>query len=197
MDVLSPHEVTRLLKAWSKGNQAALHELIPLVYDELHRVAQYHMAAERHDHTLQTTALIHEVYLRLVNVRDIDWQNRTHFLAMCARLMRNTLTDLARARLYKKRGGNVQHIEYDETIVVGLDSRTDILALDDALKSLAAFDERKSRVVELRFFGGLSVLETAQALEISPETVMRDWRIAKVWLLRELGRKALDTKHGA
>jgi RNA polymerase sigma-70 factor (ECF subfamily) len=197
MDVPSPHEVTRLLKAWSEGNQGALQELIPLVYDELHRVAQHHMAAERHHHTLQTTALIHEVYLRLLNVRNIDWQNRTHFVAICARLMRNTLIDLARARLYKKRGGNVQHIVYDETIVVGLGPRTDILALDDALKSLATFDERKSRVVELRFFGGLSVQETAQVLEVSSETVMRDWKLAKVWLLRELGRKAVSTKNGA
>ena len=115
MDVPLSHEVTRLLKAWSGGDHAALQELIPLVYDELHHVAHYHMSAERHDHTLQTTALIHEVYLRLLNVRDVDWQNRTHFLALCARLMRNTLIDLARARLYKKRGGNVQHVVYDET----------------------------------------------------------------------------------
>jgi RNA polymerase sigma-70 factor (ECF subfamily) len=197
MDVPLSHEVTRLLKAWSGGDHAALQELIPLVYDELHHVAHYHMSAERHDHTLQTTALIHEAYLRLLNVRDVDWQNRTHFLALCARLMRNTLIDLARARLYKKRGGNVQHVVYDETIVVGLGPRTDILALDDALKSLATFDERKSRVVELRFFGGLSVQETAQVLEVSPETVMRDWKLAKVWLLRELWRKAVSTKHGA
>jgi RNA polymerase sigma-70 factor (ECF subfamily) len=186
MDDTSGHEATRLLKAWSGGDEAALQQLIPLVYEELRRVARRHIAAEGRDHTLPSSALVHEVYLRLLNVREISWQNRAHFLAICARLMRQVLIDFARAKSYQKRGGNAVLVPCDETITVSSSPGADIVALDDALKALADFDQRKSRVVELRFFGGLSVQETAEVLNVAPETVMRDWKLAKVWLLREL-----------
>lgn len=182
----STHDVTGLLRAWSVGDQGALQKLTPLVYEQLHRLAQRYMAAERSDHTLQTTALIHEVYLRLVDVRDIDWQSRAHFFAICAQLMRRILTDFARARHYQKRGGDAVHLPLDEALVISREPDADLVAVDDALKALAAVDDRKSRVVELRFFGGLSVEETAEVLQVSPDTVMRDWKLAKVWLLGQL-----------
>jgi len=185
----STHDVTGLLRAWSVGDQGALQKLTPLVYEQLHRLAQRYMAAERSDHTLQTTALIHEVYLRLVDVRDIDWQSRAHFFAICAQLMRRILTDFARARHYQKRGGDAVHLPLDEALVISREPDADLVAVDDALKALAAIDERKSRVVELRFFGGLSVEETAEVLKISSDTVMRDWKLAKVWLLGQLSRE--------
>jgi len=161
---------------------------MPLVYDELHRLARRYMAAEQSGHTLQTTALVHEVYLRLVDAKDVDWQNRAHFYALCARLMRRILIDFARSRNYQKRGGQVPHIQLEEAATVSMVVSSELVALDEALKELAALDPRKSEVVELRFFGGLTVEEIAATLQVSPETVMRDWRLAKAWLLRELSR---------
>ena len=182
----SPHEVTLLLKAWSAGDESAREKLVPMVYRELHRMAGRYMAGERSGHTLQTTALVNEVYLRLVNTYEMDWQNRSHFFAICAQLMRRILTDFARSRLSLKRGAGAAEIPLDESLLEGVGSSAKFVALDDALNALAAVDERKSRVVELRFFGGLSVRETAEVLKVSPETVLRDWRLAKAWLLREM-----------
>jgi RNA polymerase sigma factor (TIGR02999 family) len=187
-----PH-VTSLLQAWSQGDEAALDQLMPIVYDELRRVAQRHMAAERPSHTLQTTALIHEVYVRLVDVPGASIRNRSHFFALCARLMRNVLVDFARSRQYEKRGGGIPHVALDEALYVSTQPDPDLVAIDEALGRLATVDRRKSDVVELRFFGGLTVEETAEALAVSPETVMRDWKFAKAWLLRELDR---GTPHG-
>ena len=181
----SSHDVTQLLKAWSAGDEAALDKMVPLVYRELHRAARRYMAGERSEHTLQTTALINEAYLRLVDFQHISWRNRAQFFGICAQLMRRILVDFARARGSQKRGGDGSHLPLDETLIVSSEPRADLIALDDALKNLAAFDERKSRVIELRFFGGLSVQETAEVLRVSPETVKRDWRLAKVWLLRQ------------
>jgi RNA polymerase sigma-70 factor (ECF subfamily) len=189
----APHHVTSLLQAWSLGDDQALQQLIPVVYDELRRVAGRHMAGERASHTLQTTALIHEVYVRLVDLDSTSIRNRAHFLAICARLMRNVLVDFARSRKYDKRGGGAVHVELDEALHVSAMSDPDLVAVDEALERLAAIDARKSKVVEFRFFGGLSVNETAEALDISPETVMRDWKFAKAWLLRELSP---DSQHG-
>ena len=180
------HEITQLLRAWTAGDEQALEKLTPLVYQQLHRVAQRYMAGERRGHTLQTTALVNEVYLRLVDCEQISWQDRAHFLAVSARLMRRILIDFARSRGYQKRGGGVPHLSLDEAPSVCREPDTDLVALDDAMKALAAVDERKSKVVELRFFGGLNVKETAEVLSVSPDTVVRDWRLAKVWLLREL-----------
>ena len=186
------HEITQLLRAWAGGEQEALAKLTPLVYAELHRTAHRYMAREQTGHTLQTTALVNEVYLRLVKAREVNWQNRAHFFAICARMMRRILTDFARSRRYIKRGGNTTLVSFDETLTEGKESPADIAALDDALQALAKFDERKSRVVELRFFGGLSVEETAEVLRVSVETVHRDWKLAKAWLLRELSRETHD-----
>ena len=180
------HEVTRLLHAWAGGDEQALELLMPLVYDELHRLARLYMAGERPGQMLQTTALVHEVYLRLVDVKHVNWHDRAHFYALCARLMRRILIDFARSRSYQKRGGGTIQVELNEALTVSAIAGDEILAIDDALKRLAIVDARKSQVVELRFFGGLTVQETAAALKISPETVMRDWRMAKAWLLREL-----------
>lgn len=182
----SSSEVTGLLRAWGRGDEDALQKLMPLVYEQLHAAARRYMAHERPGHTLQTTALIHETYLRLVNVRQVKWQDRAHFLAMCAQLMRRVLIDFARSRNYQKRGGAAPHIDFDEALAVTAQPDVNLLALDDALQRLAQMDERKGRVVELRFFGGLGVKETAEVMKVSPETVMRDWKMAKVWLLREL-----------
>ncbi len=179
-------EVTVLLQAWSAGDAEALEKLTPLVYRELHRAARHYMAGERTGHTLQATALIDEVYLRLIDARRMDWQNRAHFFGVCAQLMRRILTDFARSRRYQKRGGGAEVMPFDEALVVGPEPNRDMVALDDALKRLSLVDERKSRVVELRFFGGLDVKETAEVLRVSIETVMRDWKLAKVWLLRDL-----------
>ncbi len=184
--IIDHSEVTRLLRAWSAGDESALDSLIPLVYDDLHRAAHAYMAREAPDNTLQTTALVNEVYLRLAGTRDVDWQNRAHFLAVCATVMRRILIDVARSRRSLKRGGTAEHLPLDEAILVSNTPRVDLLELDEALRSLAAVDQRQARVVELRFFGGLSVQETAEALKVSPETVHRDWRLAKDWLLHEL-----------
>ena len=186
----STHEITRLLQAWGAGDDHALERLTPLVYGELHRLSHRYMAAEQSGQILQTTALVHEVYLRLVDVENIDWQSRAHFYGLCARLMRRILIDFARSRNYQKRGGRIPHIELEEAATVSAVLGSEVLAVDEALKELAALDARKSEVVELRFFGGLTVEETAAALRVSPETVMRDWKLAKAWLLRELNRGA-------
>lgn len=192
MSASSSHEVTFLLRAWCEGDPKALEKLIPLVYRELHRAAQYYMAGERSGHTLQTSALVNEVYLRLVGLQEVSWQNRSHFLAVCAKLMRQILTDYARTRRRLKRGGGAQELSFDSNLIIFGEPRVDLLALDDALTGLAAFDQRKSKVVELRFFGGLTAEETAEALGVSAETVHRDWKVAKVWLLRELSVEQLD-----
>jgi RNA polymerase sigma factor (TIGR02999 family) len=181
-----PREVTQLLLAWNGGDESALEKLIPLVYDELRRLARRHMRREHPDHTLQTTALINEAFLRLVDLGNVHWQNRAHFFALCARLMRRILVDFARSRLYTKRGGGAQRISLDESVVVSPAQPTDLVAVDDALSALTKIDARKGQVVEMRFFGGLTVEETAEVLKVSPETVRRDWKLAKVWLLREL-----------
>jgi RNA polymerase sigma-70 factor, ECF subfamily len=179
-------EVTGLLRAWGQGDETALQKLVPLVYDQLHTAARRYMAGERQGHTLQTTALIHETYLRLVNVRQVKWQNRAHFFAICAQLMRRILVDFARSYGYQKRGGGRQRVDFEDALTVSSQPGANLVALDEALRRLAEVDERKSRVVELRFFGGLSVKETAEVMKVSGDTVMRDWKLAKVWLLREL-----------
>jgi RNA polymerase sigma factor (TIGR02999 family) len=186
----STHEITRLLQAWGSGDSGALEELTPLVYNELHRLAHRYIAAEQPGHTLQTTALVHEAYLRLVDVKNLDWQNRAHFYGLCARLMRRILIDFARSQNYQKRGGHIPHVELEEAVTVSVVAGSELLELDEALKQLATLDARKSEVVALRFFGGLTVEETAAALQVSPETVMRDWKLAKAWLLRELSHDA-------
>ena len=169
-------------------------QLIPLVHDELRRIARRCMAGERGGHSLQATALVNEAYLRLIDVQHVDWQNRTHFLAMSARLMRRILVDVARSKGYQKRGGGAVRVTFDDALVVTDEPGQDLVALDDALEALAAVDERKARVIELRFFGGLSVEETAAVLKVSVDTVMRDWKLAKAWLLRELrDQTARDT----
>ena len=182
------NDITRLLRAWSAGDERALDSLMPLVYDDLHRAAHSYMAREAPDNTLQTTALVNEVYLRLLGggAQDIGWQNRAHFLAVCATVMRRILIDVARSRRSLKRGGTAEHLPLDDAILVSNTPRVDLLDLDEALQSLAVVDQRQARVVELRFFGGLSVQETAEALHVSPETVHRDWRLAKEWLMHEL-----------
>jgi RNA polymerase sigma factor (TIGR02999 family) len=177
--------VTQLLLAWRNGDAAALEELTPLVYEELRRLARHYMGNERVGHTLQATALVNEAYLRLVDIHKVQWQNRAHFFAMSARLMRRILVDSARSRKYQKRGAGAQKVSLDEGLLV-VEPGRDLVALDDALEALAQVDERRSQVVEMRFFGGLSVEETAEALGVSVDTVMRDWKLAKVWLLREL-----------
>jgi RNA polymerase sigma factor (TIGR02999 family) len=188
----STHEVTQLLRAWSEGEQSALEKLIPLVYDELHRMAQRYMAQERPGHTLQTTALVNEVYLRLVDSAHTSWQNRAHFFAVCAQAMRRILVDWARSRQAMKRGGEIPPLELDEAVVVAGTPGADLVALDEALKALAAVDPRKSQVVELHFFGGLSLEETAEILKISSDTVLRDWKFAKSWLRCELSGEKPD-----
>lgn len=186
MALPSTHEVTQLLKSWTTGDEQALEKLAPLVYEQLHRVAHHYMAGQRSGHTLQTTALVNEVYLRLVDCDQINWKDRAHFFAVSAQLMRRILIDFARSRGYQKRGGGVLHVSLDEAPSVCSELDTNLVAVDDALQALAVVDERKSKVVELRFFGGLSIEETAEVLKVSTETVVRDWRLAKLWLLREL-----------
>jgi RNA polymerase sigma factor (TIGR02999 family) len=180
-----PH-VTELLLSWGRGDRSALDELVPIVHQELRRLARLQMRGERDNHTLQTTALVNEAFIRLVDLRRIRWQDRAHFLALSARLMRRILVDHARSRHYRKRGGGAVNVALDDSIDMSRERGADLVALDDALESLARVDPRKGQVVELRFFGGLSMDETAEALGISAETVLRDWRLAKVWLLREV-----------
>jgi len=170
--------------------------LIPLVYRELHQIARRHLGHERAGHSLQATALVNEAYLRLIDAKDVPWNDRTHFLAVSARVMRRILVDHARARGYQKRGGRAQQVVFDEALTITSEPRHDFVALDDALQALSKLDERKSRVIELRFFGGLSVEETATIVKVSPDTVMRDWRLAKAWLRREMRAGATaDTRH--
>jgi RNA polymerase sigma-70 factor (ECF subfamily) len=179
-------DVTGLLLAWGQGDQAAFERLVPIVHAELHRIAMRCMSDERAGHSLQTTALVNEAYLRLVNVHRVQWQDRTHFLSMAARLMRRVLVDHARNRRSLKRGGGEAKVTLADDLVMSPEPPSDLVALDDALRALSAVDERKSRVIELRFFGGLTVEETANVLNVSVDTVMRDWKLAKAWLLREL-----------
>ena len=181
-----PHEVTQLLLDWTKGNQAALDKLMPLIYRELRRLAHQYLGRERAGHTLQTTDLVHEAYLRLVDQRRVRWQNRSHFFGVAAQLMRRILMDHARRRRRVKRGGGVPMVSLDEAAVVSNQTDVDLLALDEALDRLAKIDQRKARIVELRFFGGLEVEETAIFLKVSEITVMREWKMAKAWLHREL-----------
>jgi RNA polymerase sigma factor (TIGR02999 family) len=178
--------VTQYLHNWRDGDQAALDQMFPLIYQELRRIARRYLGRENDGHTLQTTELIHEAYLKLVDQQATDWQNRAHFFAVAARVMRNLLVDHARAKLYAKRGGGAERVELDEALTITAAGDANLLALDDALNRLAAFDERKSRLVELRYFGGLSVEETAEALGVSGITVKREWLKAKAWLYREL-----------
>ena len=179
-----------MLVAWGGGDESALERLIPLVYDELRRLAHRYMTRERHGHTLQTTALVNEAYLRLVNWREARWQNRAHFFAVSAQMMRRILVDFARDRQYLKRGGGALRVSLSEAANFTEGRGADLVALDEALTALSELDRRKGQVVEMRFFGGLSVKEVAEVLKVSEETVIRDWRLAKVWLLRELGREA-------
>jgi RNA polymerase sigma-70 factor (ECF subfamily) len=182
------HDVTALLLQWSAGDEGVLDKLLPLVHGELRRLARRHMAGESPDHVLQATALVNEVYLRLIDIRRVHWQHRAHFFAMAARLMRRVLVDFARARKNQKRGGALHRVTLDPNLPVASDTPEDVIAIDEVLQALAAQHDRKAQVVELRFFGGLSVEETAEVLKISEETVLRDWRFAKNWLLRELSR---------
>jgi RNA polymerase sigma factor (TIGR02999 family) len=191
----SPQAVTDWLIAWSQGDEAALDQLIPLVHEELRRLAKRYMRRERGQRaarTLQTTALVNEAYMRLIDAQRVQWRNRAHFFAIAARLMRRILVDYARAQNYAKRGGGLPQVSLDDAPELAAERAPDLVALDDALNALARVDERKSRVVEMRFFGGLSVEETAEVLKVSPDTVMRDWRLAKAWLLRELSGEEND-----
>jgi RNA polymerase sigma factor (TIGR02999 family) len=186
----APEEVSRLLRAWSEGDRAALDQLMPLVYDELRRMARNYMTRQKAGHTLQTTALIHEAYLRLADQKEVRWQSRAHFFAVAATAMRHILVDYARTDQAAKRGGKVHLVSLGEAAEVTAEKTAELVALNDALDGLAAFDPRKSQVVEMRYFGGLTLEETAEVLKVSPETVARDWRIARTWLLRELNRNS-------
>src|SRR6185503_648173 len=188
----SPKGLTQLLVAWSDGDASARDELMPLVYEELHRLAHRYMGRERQGHTLQTSGLVNEAYLRLIDQSRVKWQNRAHFFGIAAQMMRRILVDYARSRGYAKRGGDARQVSFDEAAIVSEERAADVVALDDALKGLAEIDLRKSRIVELRFFGGLSIEETAEVLAVSPGTVMRDWTLAKAWLRREMTNNSPD-----
>jgi RNA polymerase sigma factor (TIGR02999 family) len=181
--------VTQLLRAWGRGDEGALEQLAPLVENELHRLAHKYMRREGPGNTLQTTALVNEAYLRLLGRQQVSWQNRAHFFAVSARIMRRILTDFARSRRLLKRGGGTVQVSWDEALAVSQEQDADIVAIDDALNQLALLDPRKSQVVELRFFGGLNAAETAEVLNISEQTVLRDWKFAKSWLMRALANK--------
>jgi RNA polymerase sigma factor (TIGR02999 family) len=189
MAIPSSLEVTQLLLAWSQGEPAALEKLVPLVHAELSRLAHHYMAGERTGHTLQTTALVNEAFLRLVDSSQVRWQNRAHFMAVSAQLMRRILVDFARSRNYLKRGAGAQQVSLDEAMLISEAPDLDLLELDKALMQLAVVDARKSQVVELRFFGGLTEEEAAEVLKVSPETIRRDLRLAKTWLLREMDKR--------
>jgi RNA polymerase sigma factor (TIGR02999 family) len=186
----SPRDVTQLLTAWSNGDRAALNQLMPLVHDELRRLARRYMKLERPGHTLQTTALVNEAYLRLADQTNTQWKNRAQFFGIAAQLMRRILVDHARGRDYIKRGGGAQRVPLDEAAVLAPEKAAEVLALDDALKKLAENDPRKCQVVEMRYFGGLTVEEIAEVLKVSPVTVMRDWSMAKAWLRREISNES-------
>ena len=181
-------ETTRLLRAWADGDQGALERLTPHVYRTLRRIAGHHLKNERAGQTLQATALVHEAWLELIDITNVDWQHRAHFFAVSAQIMRHILLDRARRRVTAKRGGSAEHVNLDELPDIGDGRAKELIALDDALNALAEIDPRKARVIELRFFGGLSVEETAEVLAVSPETVMRDWKFARSWLQAELSR---------
>jgi RNA polymerase sigma-70 factor, ECF subfamily len=183
-------KVTVLLRAWSAGDRGALDELVPLVYAELKRIAERYMRRERQEHTLQPTALVHEAFVRLIELRRIDWQDRAHFFAIAAQMMRRILVNHALARGAGKRGGKAQRVSLDEAMPISAEHEPDLVVLDQALNALAEVDARKAQVVELRFFGGLSVEETAAVLKVSPQTVLRDWTLSKTWLAREMKRSA-------
>jgi RNA polymerase sigma-70 factor, ECF subfamily len=183
-----PQDVTKLLLAWNDGDQVARDELMSVVYQELRRLAHHYMKRESPGHTLQTSGLVNEAFLRLVDQRDVQWQNRAHFFGIAAQMMRRILVDYARSRRYAKRGGGVPHLSLDEALIVSDERTAEVVALDETLQRLAEIDPRKSRIVELRFFGGLSIEETAEVLAVSPGTVMRDWTLAKAWLRREMSR---------
>lgn len=185
-------EVSRLLKSWGKGDGSACNKLIPLVYEELRRMARQQMAREKAGHTLQTTALVHELYLRLIGTDEVSFRDRAHFFALCAQIMRRVLVDHARAKARAKRGGALKRLSLDESLAIPIGPDAGILELDDALDALAAVDERKAKTVELRFFGGFSVEETAGILNVSVGTVMSDWKFAKAWLLREMRHRRRD-----
>jgi RNA polymerase sigma factor (TIGR02999 family) len=189
-DSRPPEEITELLQAWSRGDQTAFDRLASTVYIELRRLARHYMARERPDHTLQPTALVHEAYMRLANFRTLHWKNRIHFFAISAQVMRRVLVDFARSRERRKRGGSSRRLSLEECGSLGAEQDVALLALDDALNALALEDARKCQVVEMKFFGGLSTDEIAHSLQVSPDTVLRDWKLAKLWLLRELGAKA-------
>ena len=189
MSNVTPKSVTQLLVAWSDGDQSALDQLVPLVHGELRRLARSYMRGERHGHTLQTTALINEAYLRLVDQKNVRWQNRAHFLAIAAQLMRRILVDYARRRQYRKRGGGALQVSLAAAESLSDERTPDLVALDEALVSLAEMDPRRSQVVELRFFGGLNIEETAEILKVSPTTVERDWTTAKAWLYQRINGK--------
>ena len=189
MQAPSQQEVTQLLQAWGRGEESALEQLIPVVHQELRRLARRYMAGERPDHTLQTTELVNEAYLRLVDSQRVKWQDRAHFFAVSAQLMRRILVDSTRRRRHLKRGGGAQRVTLSEGMAVSLPPGEDLLALDEALSELSKVDCRKGRLVELRFFGGLSVKEAAEVLNVSERTVHRDWRLARTWLARELSRE--------
>jgi RNA polymerase sigma factor (TIGR02999 family) len=180
------HEITQLLKDWGDGDRSARDQLMPLVYEELRRMAHQHMRKERPGHTLQTSALVNEAFVRLVDQSNVKWQNRAHFFGIAAQMMRRILVDYARSRRYAKRGGGAPEISLDEALTVSDERSSEVVALDEALTRFAGVDERKSQIVELRFFGGLSIEETAEVLAVSPGTIMRDWTLAKAWLRREL-----------
>ncbi len=184
--------VTALLLAWSAGDQAALDQLIPVLHRELKRIARRYMSRERHGHTLQPTALVNEAFLRLVDAQGVQWQDRAHFFAVAAQIMRRILVNYALARGAGKRGGAGRQVTLDEAMIVSPERDSQLVELDGVLQSLAKFDARKAQVVELRFFGGLSVEKTAAVLKVSPQTVLRDWKLSKTWLARELGRAAVD-----
>ena len=188
----SPHELTQLLIDWSNGSQDALEQLCPLVYEELRRLAHRYMSRERPGHSLQTTAVVHEAYLRLIDQKHVQWQNRAHFFAIAAQMMRRILITHAQSRAYAKRGGGTLNVSLDEAAILSRERASELIALDEALTSLTAIDLRRSRVVELRFFGGLSNEEIAEVLKISANTVTRDWNVAKAWLYREMSKERAD-----
>jgi RNA polymerase sigma factor (TIGR02999 family) len=194
MATLSPQQVTQLLQAWGQGEESALQKLIPLVHEELHRLAHVYMGREHPGHVLQTTALVNEAYLRLTDSKQPHWQDRAHFFAISAKVMRQILVDFARSRQRHKRGGGVQPVSLDEALVLTDERQPDLVALDDALNALAVVDPQKSRLVELRFFGGLSVEETAEVLKISADKVMRDWNLSRSWLYREMNEGGAGKK---
>jgi RNA polymerase sigma factor (TIGR02999 family) len=189
----SPHDVTQLLLAWGNGNQAARDQLMSVVYDELHRMARRYMRREAPGHTLQTSALLNEAFLRLVDQNNVQWQNRAHFFGIAAQMMRRILVDHARSRNYAKRGAGAQAITLDEGLIVSDERSAEVVAVHEALEELSKIDTRKGQIVELRFFGGLSIEETANVLGVSPGTVMRDWTLAKAWLRREMAPQSVES----